>query len=138
MFPVWHSARALQASDCRVNAILPRRIPKAPKRSSRWRSQAHCNHVRSHECCVIGCGGRPIEVAHVRINSGAGAAQKPDDWRTVSLCQFHHTMQHQMGERQFWYTGRVSVRDPEELIAEFIRTSPKRHEIEQVRKGREQ
>jgi hypothetical protein len=28
--------------------MLPARIPKKPKRSTRWRSQAHCNFVRSH------------------------------------------------------------------------------------------
>lgn len=39
---------------------LPRRIPRPAKRSTRWRSQAHLNFVRSHECCIPGCTGRPI------------------------------------------------------------------------------
>jgi hypothetical protein len=113
--------------------MLPRRIPKPPKRASRWRSQAHCNFVRSHECCVPGCSGRPIEVAHVRLGSGAGVGQKPDDWRTVSLCQAHHAQQHRLGEATFW---RGVADDPERLIAEFIKASPRRHEIEQVQRER--
>jgi hypothetical protein len=60
--------------------------------------------------------------------------QKPDDWRTVSLCQFHHAEQHRMGEGMFWRT--VVGRDPGELIAEFIKASPKRHEIEAIRRER--
>lgn len=110
---------------------LPPRIPKKQKRASRWRSQAHCNFVRSHACSWNGCDGRPIEVAHVRNGSGAGIAQKPDDWRTVSLCRFHHAQQHRLGERTFWEGF-----DVEGLIAEFIRQSPKRHEIERIQKER--
>lgn len=111
--------------------MLPRRLPKKQKRASRWRSQAHCSFVRSHECSRNGCDGRPIEVAHVRMGSGAGVGQKPDDFRTVSLCQFHHAMQHRVGEQSFWKGF-----DVEALIAEFIKASPKRHEIEQVMKER--
>jgi hypothetical protein len=114
--------------------VLPARIPKKPKRASRWRSQAHCNFVRSHGCCVAGCAGRPIEVAHVRRGHVGGAGQKPDDWNTVSLCQHHHAEQHRIGEYTFWL--KVAWRDPEELIAEFIKASPKRREIEQVMRER--
>ena len=110
---------------------LPRRIPKAPKRASRWRSTAHCNFVRSHHCCFNGCCARPIEVAHVRLGSGAGVGQRPDDWRTVSLCQFHHAMQHRVGEKTFWDGMNV-----EALIEAFIAVSPKRREIEQERSKR--
>jgi hypothetical protein len=118
-----------------VNAILPSRIPKAPKRASRWRSQAHCNFVRSHECCVFECSGRPIEVAHVRIGSGAGMGQKPDDWRTVSLCSEHHAEQHRIGEETFWLR-RLGLSRIEELVEAFIKASPKRAEIERERKER--
>jgi hypothetical protein len=115
--------------------MLPARLPKKPKRASRWRSQAHCNFVRSFACSVPGCGGRPIEVAHVRTGSGAGIGQKPDDWNAVSLCQHHHAEQHRLGEGTFWQ--RVAWRDPEALIAEFIKASPKRREIEAAMKERE-
>lgn len=111
--------------------MLPKRIPKQPKRASRWRSQAHCSFVRSHECSWNGCQGRPIEVAHVRNGSGAGFAQKPDDWRTVSLCRFHHAQQHRLGERTFW-----DGLDVEALIAAFIKASPRRAQIEQAMKER--
>jgi hypothetical protein len=63
-----------------------------------------------------------IEVAHVRNGSGAGIGQKPDDWRTVSLCKWCHANQHSMGEESFWRnTGKAS---------------PKRAEIEAIRKER--
>ena len=111
--------------------MLPRRIPKPAKRASRWRSQAHCNFVRSHECCYNGCDGRPIEVAHVRKGSGAGIGQKPDDWRCVSLCQFHHAMQHRVGEETFW-----QGMDVEALVRAFIQASPRRQQIEQEMRER--
>jgi hypothetical protein len=121
-----------------VNALLPRRITKAPKRATRWRSQAHLTFVRKHECCR--CGSTiNIQAAHVRLGSGAGTGQKPDDWRAVSLCGGAwgslgcHDYQHRMGEETFW-----KDRDVEALIEAFIKASPRRAEIERVRKEREQ
>lgn len=110
---------------------LPRKVPKERKRATRWRSPAHCNHVREHGCSIAGCTGKPIEVAHVRIGSGAGISQKPDDWRTVSLCKAHHDRQHETGERTFW-----AGLDVEQLIRDFIASSPKRAEIERVQRER--
>lgn len=110
--------------------MLPPRIPKKPKRASRWRSQAHCNFVRQHACS--NCGGTAaIEVAHVRNGSGAGVGQKPDDWNTLSLCRECHALQHSLGERSFW-----GQRDPGAIVAAFIKASPKRHEIEAVMRER--
>ena len=110
---------------------MPRKMPKPAKRASRWRSQAHCNFIRSHACSVPGCDGRPIEVAHVRMGSGAGIGQKPDDRRTVPLCQHHHSVQHNIGEPSFW-----RGLDVEQLIADFIADSPKAHEIRAVMRER--
>lgn len=113
---------------------LPRKIPKAPKRSSRWRSQAHCNFVRGHACCHCDSMSA-IEVAHVRLGSGAGLSQKPDDWRTVSLCRECHTMQHNMGEASFWAV--MQDRSPvEALIEAFCNASPKAAEIRRVKAER--
>lgn len=111
--------------------MLPARIPKKPKRATRWRSQAHCNFVRRHTCCNCS-SATAIEVAHVRLGSGAGMGQKPDDWRTVSLCRVCHALQHKHGEASFWKGLEV-----ERLIAEFCKASPKRHEIEQIKRERE-
>lgn len=72
-----------------------------------------------------------IEVAHVRLGSGAGVGQKPDDWNTVSLCRDCHAEQHRVGERTFWKDRPIR-----ELVAAFCSTSPKRHEIERIRKER--
>jgi 5-methylcytosine-specific restriction endonuclease McrA len=110
--------------------MLPRRIPKPAKRATRWRSQAHASFVRSHAC--TNCGSTTaIEFAHVRLGSGAGIGQRPDDWNAVSLCKDCHQRQHAVGERTFWNGRNVS-----EIIEEFIKVSPRRHEIEQVRKER--
>jgi hypothetical protein len=68
----------------------------------------------------------PIEVAHVRIGSGAGMAQKPDDWSTVSLCKPCHQSQHHVGERTFWQAAEI---DPTELAEAFAKASPKAAEI---------
>jgi len=110
--------------------MLPPRLAKKRKRDSRWRSPSHCNFVRSHACSV--CGETAgIEVAHVRLGSGAGMSQKPDDWRTVSLCKECHTRQHNIGERTFW-----AGRDVEALIAAFIAASSKRREIQDAMRER--
>lgn len=110
--------------------MLPQRIPKKPKRASRWRSQAHCNHVRGYACC--NCGSTAgIEVAHVRKGSGAGMGQKPDDWHAVSLCRDCHQRQHTVGEDTFW-----GERDPQLIALAFCKVSPKRHEIEAVKRER--
>ena len=114
---------------------LPARIPRAPKRSTRWRSQAHLNHVRSHSCSLCGAIAA-IEVAHVRIGSGAGIGQKPDDWRTVSLCRGCHNHQHTIGEESFWKNYReASGQTVDELIDAFCKASPKAVEIAALRKG---
>ena len=106
---------------------LPPRLAKKPKRSSRWRSQAHCNFVRSHACSACGATSA-IEVAHVRIGSGAGMGEKPHDWRSVSLCRTCHARQHTIGEPAFW-----KGRDVEALIDAFCKASPKAREIREAR-----
>lgn len=110
---------------------LPARIPKKAKRASRWKSLAHRDFVRSHACCK--CGSTvAIEVAHVRIGSGAGMGQKPDDWRTVSLCkQCHQGDQHNNGERTFWRGLDVDA-----LMDAFAKASPKAREIAAVKRER--
>ncbi len=110
--------------------MLPAAIPKKAKRSTRWRSQAHLSFVRSRACSR--CGSTDyIEAAHVRMGSGAGMGQKPDDWRTVGLCGGVvgcHQRQHRIGERTFW-----DGRDVEALIDAYCKASPKRVEIERAR-----
>lgn len=109
---------------------LPPRIPKKPKRASRWRSQAHCSFVRSHACSCCGSTAG-IEVAHVRIGSGAGIGQKPDDWNTVSLCRDCHARQHREGERTFWAGTPLS-----ELLGAFQKASPRAREIADAKRER--
>ena len=113
--------------------MLPPPVPKKPKRQTRWRSPAHLKFVRSRACSM--CGSMVnMEAAHVRLGSGAGIGFKPDDFRAVSLCgglEGCHATQHRVGERTFW-----KGKDVEALIEAFVKASPKRHEIEQVRRER--
>lgn len=114
--------------------MLPRKIPRPAKRASRWRSVSHCNFVRLHECSTPDCYARPIEVAHVCTGSGAGIAQKPDDWHTISLCRFHHQVQHRHSEATF---AKAFGIDLHALAAEFAAKSPKAAEISKVKRERE-
>ena len=117
---------------------LPPRLAKRPKRESRWRSRAHCDFVRSHACCAC-YRTAAIEVAHLRLGSGAGMGQKPDDWRAVSLCRDCHRKQHEVGEYSFWgllcseRDERWTVADPYALIEAFCKASPKASEIKRIR-----
>lgn len=80
--------------------MLPPRKPKRSNRDNRWRSQSHCNFVRSHACCACGTMDH-IEVAHVRRGSDGGISRKPSDYYTISLCQDCHALQHRIGEQSF-------------------------------------
>jgi hypothetical protein len=117
--------------------MLIRKLPKKPKRETRFRSQRHLAHVRSH-ACVVCDREAPIEAAHVRLGSGTGMGQKPHDYLAVALCggpDGCHAWQHQMGEQSFWVR---SGKDPHAIIDELIRTSPVRREIEEHRRGHRQ
>jgi hypothetical protein len=73
----------------------------------------------------------------VRIGSGAGIGQKPDDWNTVSLCRECHAMQHQHGEATFWEAHKQETgQSVEQLVAEFCKASPKAREIAAVKAER--
>ena len=108
--------------------MLPRRKEKAPKRASRWRSTAHLNWIRGFVCHRCGSDVN-VQAAHVRIGSGAGMSQKPDDWRVVPLCNPTdgsgcHALQHQQGERTFWKGV-----DIETVLEEFAAASPRAAQI---------
>jgi hypothetical protein len=126
--------------------MLPARIPKKPKRASRWRSIAHSNHVRGFACAM--CGSMTnVVAAHVKLGAHTGTGQKGDDFLTVPLCDGPfsnidgelgcHNRQHIIGERSFWneYQQRHD-QSVEKLLGELCGTSPKRHEIEAVMKER--
>lgn len=120
---------------------LPNRIPKKAKRDTRWRSPAHLRFVRSFHCAIPGCQGMPIEAAHVRLGSGAGIGQKPDDFRAVPLCggpEGHHARQHRQGEETFWRAyAAASGQSVEQLITELCGASPKAMEIRRIKQERD-
>lgn len=96
-------------------------IERAPRRE--W--PRHRKFVRSHECCAADgtgstCHGS-IEFAHVRSAANSGTGIKPPDWFGVSLCQFHHGIQHLAGAETF---QKVHGIDLWKLAAEFAKASP--------------
>lgn len=110
--------------------MLIRKLPKKPKRETRFRSQRHLKHVRSFACC--NCDSEVnIEAAHVRLGSDGGMGMKPSDYFAVPLCGWReddvgcHRRQHAIGERTFWQDKNVQA-----IMGELIRTSPVRREIE--------
>lgn len=128
--------------------MLPSRVSekakpaKRPKRETRWRSLAHCDWIRRFACANCGETAN-VQVAHVRIGSGAGIAQKPDDWRTVPLCGPQegkigcHAHQHRVGERTFWTDYKnAHGQGVERLIRELCQASPKAAEIASVQRER--
>jgi hypothetical protein len=106
---------------------LPRRIPKAPKRTDRIRCPAHLKFVRSFACSIPGCNGRPIEAAHIRLGAHAGMSQKPDDSRAISLCTDHHRQAHNKGEETF---AAMYQLDYDKLITHFVSRSPHRQKLQ--------
>ena len=116
--------------------MIPRRKPKQAKRTSRYRSQKHKIWLRGFECAdtEVWCDGE-TQVAHVRIGSGAGMGEKPDDWRAVPLCKACHLdRQHVEGERTFWadYAKRHG-QTVDQLIDDLCRASPCAREIREHR-----
>ena len=78
------------------------------------------------------------QAAHVRMESGAGMGEKPDDWRAVPLCgNCHNGEQHtKLGEPAFW--RRYAERHQQtvwQLIDALCQSSPVRREIEAHRNG---
>jgi hypothetical protein len=81
----------------------------------------HRRWVRSHGCCVPGCGATIVEFAHLRSSTNAGMSQKPHDIFGVSLCRNHHVEQHRVGVGAF---DTKYGTDLWALAAEFARRSP--------------
>ena len=111
---------------------LPPRIRKEAKRTGRWKSQAHCTFVRSHQCCVTDCNRRPIEVAHLRKGTDAGMGRKASDYYAISLCKHHHAEQHQIGEDTF---AKEHSLDLHALAAAFAKASPKARDVQSHQRG---
>ena len=81
----------------------------------------HRRWVKSHGCCVPGCGATSVDFAHLRSSGNAGMGQKPHDIFGVSLCRNHHDEQHNLGLDAF---DRKYAIDLRALAAEFARRSP--------------
>ena len=67
--------------------------------------------------CAV-CGGRPVQVHHIR--EGQGAAQRAQDTLTIPLCWEHHlggSGIHGLGKRGFYARYK---RDELDLLADTI------------------
>lgn len=118
-----------------MNALPPRK-PKKEKRESRWKSQKHCTWLRKSFGCSM-CGSTAgIEVAHVRMGSGAGMGQKPNDYRAVPLCRDCHSEQHRTSEPDFWrrYEDKWG-QSLDQLLNALCEASPCRREIKEHKEG---
>lgn len=110
---------------------LVRKIPTKAKRSSRWRSQSHLGHVRKHACCV--CDSEVnIQAAHLRIGTDGSMGAKPSDYFATPMCGQCHNTSHTVGEVTWWHSVG---KEPMTIIEELIKTSPKRRDIEEHRRG---
>jgi hypothetical protein len=69
----------------RVNPINRKR--RAERHEAAYGDDSRIQWMHTFGCCV--CGGRPIEIAHVKSRGAGGTA---DD--TVPMCTHHHTEQH--------------------------------------------
>lgn len=106
--------------------LFPRLTPRGPRESSRRTCAGHRAWVKRHFCCVRGCRRLPVVCAHVRMQTDGGTGIKPSDRWTISLCDFHHLEQHQIGEQRFG--ARYSL-DLLSLAREFARRSPYRSRL---------
>ena len=100
---------------------FPSLLPPKPRTKTSRNCAAHRAWVRHHRCSVPGCRNVPIECAHVRNGTDGGLGLKPSDKWTVSLCQFHHLEQHELGEAEFERRYDLNLI---ELAREFARRSP--------------
>ena len=101
--------------------MLPPRLPKKPKRTSRVRCPAHLKWVREHACSACGATEQ-IQAAHIRSSSDGGMAVKPGDQWAVSLCHPCHARQHMVGEAEFQMEWDI---DLVALALEFAKKSPR-------------
>ena len=102
--------------------LPPRRDALQRPKKVKRRCPSHTKWVGEHSCSVPGCGGLPIEVAHVRKGTDCGMGLKPSDKWTISLCREHHSEQHRVGEPVF--EKKLKGPTMKELAAEFARRSP--------------
>ena len=105
---------------------LPARIRREPRlgMKERIRSPGHLNFVRSHDCCVTGCNGRPIHAHHV-LKGNQARSLKPGDDKAISLCAAHHNEAH-AGEVRFEQLHGLNLLTK---AAEFVRASPHRRKL---------
>jgi hypothetical protein len=128
------------AGERKCRLMLPARAPKKQKRATRWKSQAHRTFVCREFVCAF-CGSRAPRESLLTFASGPTRAwvRSPTTGVRASLRRSAgcHATQHRVGERTFWadYEKRHG-QSVEQLIESLIKVSPRRAEIEAVRRER--
>lgn len=112
--------------------LPPKRKPQRSGilRESPRKWPRHEAFVRRHACSVPGCDRAPVEFAHIRSAANSGTGLKPHSAFGISLCHYHHALQHAVGQREFEKRYRINL---EQLAAEFVRASPDRAMRESLR-----
>ena len=69
------------------------------------RSKKHLTFIRSLPCMIVisgeNCNNNSI-AHHLTFCGGQGRGTKESDSKTVPLCPYHHSMLHNIGEKEFW------------------------------------
>lgn len=78
--------------------------------SSRIRSRAHLDWVRTLPCAACGQSWAPCDPAHVRRGTDGGTGLKPSDNWVVPLCHPCHLEQHRVGEASFARHHRLDLK----------------------------
>lgn len=75
-------------------------FPKPPRRKKRSRKNSEVRKAVKSAPCVIKspyCVG-PVDPCHIK-SFGSGGVD--EDWNLMSLCRFHHSLQHTLGIMTF-------------------------------------
>ncbi len=74
---------------------------------ARQKNEKHCEFIRSLPCLIC-MDNTATECCHLRFAEPraakpiTGMGIKPDDCWTVPMCNQHHRLQHEQGEKLFW------------------------------------
>jgi hypothetical protein len=71
------------------------------QKTERIEDEAYREYIRSQPCFVTNSRQRS-EMAHLRVGSKTGGAQRPNDFDSHPLHPTEHRLQHQIGEISYW------------------------------------
>jgi hypothetical protein len=90
-------------------AFRPQPKPRKPARDKEY-----LGFVRGHACTIC---SRPAP-SHAHHDGPRGMSQKTSDYRTLPLCDEHHTMEH--AGNLPWFDDAAKAAVMRELLVEFL------------------